>query len=181
MMKEKGRVHNEEVRLRMKSGEIIVALFSADPIVIDGKPCMVSIARDITETKRALEMSRESEEFSTSLLENAPYPITVINPDTSIKYVNPAFEKLTGFSLAEIAGTKAPFPWWPENRRAERLPGLKGFMEGGDKITQQTIQKKDGELFRIEINMVRIMQTVSSSIIWHTGTISPNVKKSRRL
>jgi len=157
MMKEKGRVNNEEVHLRMKTGEIIVALFSADPIEIDGKPCMVSIARNITETKRALEISRESEEFSTSLLENAPYPITVINPDTSIKYVNPAFEKLTGFHLAEIVGTKAPFPWWPEDRKAERLPGLKDFMEGGNKIAQQTIQNKNGELLRIEINMVRIM------------------------
>jgi PAS domain S-box-containing protein len=157
IMKEQGRVNNEEVHLRKKSGEIIIVLFSADPIEIDGKPCMISVAKDITESKRALEISRESEEFSTSLLENAPYPITVINPDTSIKYVNPAFEKLTGFSLAEIVGTKAPFPWWPENRKAERLPGLKGFMAGGSKITQQTIQNKHGDLFRIEINMVRIM------------------------
>ena len=43
---------------------------------------MISIGRDITETKQALDASRESEEFSTSLLENAPYPITVIHPDT---------------------------------------------------------------------------------------------------
>jgi len=157
MIKEQGRVYNEEVRLRMKSGKIIIALFSADPIEIDGKECMVSIARDITETKQALETLKESEEFSTSLLENAPYPITVIQPDTTIKYVNPAFERLTGFSLAEISGTKAPFPWWPKERWKERTGGLKEFIAGGGKITEQTIQNRNGELFRIEINMVRIM------------------------
>jgi PAS domain S-box-containing protein len=156
-IKEQGRVYNEEVRLRMKSGKTIVALFSADPIEIDGKPCMISIARDITETKQALEAIKESEEFSTSLLENAPYPITVIRPETSIKYVNPAFEKLTGFSLADIADTKAPFPWWPEDRRAVRLDGLNKFLAGGSEITEQIIQAKNGECFHIEITMVRVM------------------------
>jgi PAS domain S-box-containing protein len=157
ILEEQGRVYNEEVHLRMKSGKIITALFSGDPVEIDGKQCMVSIARDITETKQALEAIKESEEFSTSLLENAPYPITVIRPDTSIKYVNPAFEKMTGFSLAEIIDTKAPFPWWPKERWTERTNGLKGFMAGGSKITQQSIYNKNGESFRIEINMVRIM------------------------
>jgi len=157
MLKEQGRVHNEEVHLRTKPGETNTALFSAELINIDGEPCMISIARDITERKRAEEALRESEEFSTSLLENAPNPITVINPDTTVKYVNPAFEKLTGFSLVEIAGTEAPYPWWPEERRPYRLNGLKGFMAGGSKITRQTIQNRNGETFLVEMNMVRVM------------------------
>jgi PAS domain S-box-containing protein len=157
LLKEQGRVHNEEVHLRRQSGETSIALFSAEPINIDGEPCMISIARDITERKRAEEALRESEEFSTSLLENAPNPITVINPDTSVKYVNPAFEKLTGFSLAEIAGTKAPYLWWPEERRPRRLNGLKEFLAGGSKISRQTIQNRNGELFLVEMNMVRVM------------------------
>jgi PAS domain S-box-containing protein len=81
----------------------------------------------------------------------------VINPDTSIKYVNPAFEKLTGFTLEEIAGTKAPYPWWLEDRKAVRLSGLKDFMGGGDKISEQIIQNRNGEHFLIELNMVRVM------------------------
>jgi len=157
MLKERGRVHNEEADLCTKSGDVRTSLFSAELINIDGEPCMISIASDITERKQAEEALRESEEFSTSLLENAPNPITVINPDTSVKYVNPAFEKLTGFSLAEIAGIEAPYPWWPEERWSNRLNGLKGFMTGGSKITQQTIQNKNGEFFLVEMNMVRVM------------------------
>jgi len=140
-----------------KSGEVRTCLFSAELITIGGEPCMISVATDITTRKQAEEALRESEEFSTSLLENAPNPITVVNPDTSIKYVNPAFEKLTGFTLEEIAGTKAPYPWWLEERKEERLNGLKDFIAGGSKITEQRIQNKNGERFLIELNMVRVM------------------------
>ena len=32
------------------------------------------------------------------ILDTAPYPILIQNPDTSIVYVNPALEKLTGYN-----------------------------------------------------------------------------------
>ena len=157
ILKERGRVHNEEFDLHLKSGQICTHLFSAELISVGGEPCLISIATDITKRKQAEEALRESEEFSTSLLENAPNPVTVVNPDTSIKYVNPAFERLTGFSLADIAGTRAPYPWWPEDRRQTRLTGLKEFMAGGNAITEQYIQNKSGEHFLVQMNMVRII------------------------
>lgn len=70
----------------------------------------------ITERKQAEERLRESESFNSSLLENAPNPIIVYNPDYSIRYVNPSFKNLTGFSSEDLAGTKQPYPWWPEDK-----------------------------------------------------------------
>jgi PAS domain S-box-containing protein len=84
-----------------KCGEIIGALEAVVPI---------------TELKQTEERLRESEAFNSSLLENAPNPIIVCNPDSSIRYVNPAFEHLTGFSRAELAGRNTPYPWWPEDK-----------------------------------------------------------------
>lgn len=98
------------------------------------------------------------DELSRSLLENAPYPITAINPDTSIMYVNPAFEKLTGFSLPEIVGRQAPYPWWPEETWADRLPDLKKLMEGTDKTIEHAIQNKNGERFLVQLNLVRVVE-----------------------
>ena len=69
--------------------------------------------RDITAHKQAEEKLRESEAFTTNLLGNMPNPVISIYPDTSIRYVNPAFEKLTGYTLDEIIGMKVPHPWWP--------------------------------------------------------------------
>jgi CheY-like chemotaxis protein len=35
----------------------------------------------------------------------------VCNADRSVRYVNPAFEELTGFSRDQLMGRKPPFPW----------------------------------------------------------------------
>ena len=62
----------------------------------------VGINKDITEREQITEALKESQEFSTGLMENSPNPISVLNPDTSIRYVNPAFEKLTGLSWPKL-------------------------------------------------------------------------------
>jgi len=113
---------------------------------------------DITERKQAEEALRESQKFSSSLLEGSPNPITVVNLDTSIRYVNPAFEKLTGFTLAEIAGTKAPYPWWPEGNRERILAAFKDAIEHGGRRTERNFQKKNGERFWVALNSAPVMQ-----------------------
>jgi PAS domain S-box-containing protein len=111
----------------------------------------------ITEHRRSEEALRESEEFSSSLLENSPNPILVINPDTSIKYANPAFEKMTGFTLAEIAGRKVPYPWWPEESREEISTTLKEDMVSNRRIIRERIlHKKNGERFWVTVSAVSV-------------------------
>ena len=61
-----------------------------------------SISRKLDEAQNALQQANA---FSWSILEKTPYPIMVLNPDDSIRYVNPAFVKLTGFLPSEIIGT----------------------------------------------------------------------------
>jgi PAS domain S-box-containing protein len=55
-------VRDAECRFRMKSGLILVGLFSAEVIVIDGERWLLSSISDITERVRAEEALRESEE-----------------------------------------------------------------------------------------------------------------------
>jgi len=101
------------------------------------------LQRENTERKRAEEALRESEEFSSSLLSNSPNPIVVINPDTSIRYVNPALENLTGFSSAEIIGRKIPYPWWTEELAEEITREFKAAMHQGVKRVERLFQKKN--------------------------------------
>jgi PAS domain S-box-containing protein len=104
----------------------------------------------LKEVEQAL---RESEEFSSSLLTNSPNPIVVINPDTSIKYVNPAMEKLIGFSKAELVGTKAPYPWWTEERLDEIHRDFEeAILKGkGARKLEELFQTKGGARFQVEI------------------------------
>jgi len=78
----------------------------------------------------------DSEKFNSNLMENSPKPILVINPDTSIKYVNEAMERIVGFKSDILLGIKPPFPWWPENSKEEISKyfrrGLKGDFTKGE-------------------------------------------------
>jgi len=110
----------------------------------------------LKEAERAL---RESEKFSSSLLANSPNPILVINPDTSIRYVNPATEKITGFSKAELLGTRAPYPWWTEEtlNKIEKdfeEAVLKG--KGAYKLWE-LFQTKTGKRFWVEVSWTCII------------------------
>jgi len=116
----------------------------------------ITIVRDITKRKQVAEALRESQEFSSNLLEGAPNAILVIDPDTTIKYVNPSFEKLTGFTLGEIVGVKAPHPWWPEEQKEEMTVGLKRAIAQGGKKTERLFQKKNGERFWVEMNSASV-------------------------
>ena len=109
------------------------------------------IATDITERKKAEKELRESEEFSSSLLDNAPNPVLVINPDISVRYVNPALEKLTGFSNTELVNRKTPYPWWVEETLEETSKDLEEAMSKGAERLEQLFQKKNGERFWVEI------------------------------
>ena len=109
-----------------------------------------------TEHKQAQEALRESEKFSYNLLNNSPHPILVINKDTSIRYVNPALETLTGFSSEELIDRKAPYPWWTEETMQKITEDFKKAMSNGAQKVEELFQKKDGDLFWVEITSVPI-------------------------
>ncbi|GAI57216.1 unnamed protein product, partial [marine sediment metagenome] len=95
---------------------------------------------------------RQSEEFNSSLLTNCPYPVIVLNPDASIRYVNPALGKLTGFPSAELVGSKPPYPWWIEGTREECSRNLMKAMRRGTRKYEQLFKRKNGTSFWVEID-----------------------------
>ena len=109
------------------------------------------------ERRKAEEALRVSESFSSSLLANSPNPIVVINPDTSIRYINPALVELTGFSADEVVGVSAPYPWWPEDRRDEIAMRLEEAMETGVRNVEAPFVRKDGGTFWVEMSVSPIM------------------------
>jgi PAS domain S-box-containing protein len=109
------------------------------------------LGEEFAQRRRMEEALRESEAFQSGLLANSPTPIDVINPDGSMRYVNPALEKLTGFSADELIGQKAPYPYWPKERHQEIMNDFKKATRQGREKVLELYQKKDGEKFWVEI------------------------------
>lgn len=130
-----------------------------EPFLTDANVYFESVADRlgrIIEFMHAVEALRESEEFRSSLLQNSPNPVIVLNPDSSIKYVNPAFEKVTGFSFSELTGEKAPYPWWPDDALEKRLRDLHRRMLKGATQVEAAYKAKSGERFWVEMTFVPV-------------------------
>jgi PAS domain S-box-containing protein len=95
------------------------------------------VARDVTDKYRdrqALENSRQraKEQYRASrraelkyraFLNFLPVPVFVFNMDSTVSYLNPAFEKVFGWTLAELKGKRIPFV--PDDLKAETRRGVK--------------------------------------------------------
>lgn len=142
-----------EFRLRKKDGSWLWVqgkgrVVSRDK---DGTPLrMVGTHADISERKKAEAVIIEKEEFSSSLLEHAPHPIVVYEPDLSIKYVNPAFTELTRFTEDELIGLRPPFPWWPDDH-SQYLALLNSSMGGPGRL-EMVFYTKDRTPFWVDLS-----------------------------
>jgi PAS domain S-box-containing protein len=96
---------NVEYRVRTKSGAIKNILHSWSPIFKDGQLQMiVSVVRDITDRIQALEALRESEIRFRTIFETAVDSIFIKNTRREYVSVNPATERLLGFSVSQLLG-----------------------------------------------------------------------------
>jgi PAS domain S-box-containing protein len=133
----------------------------------DGKKVtgFIEITRNITERKRIEKALKESDSFSSSLLEYSPTAIVVYNPDTSVRYVNPFFEKLTGFSSRDVLGLKHPYPWSVDDTK---YGSIEKRQKEGVKRSEREYRKKSGEHAWAEIDVTPIYR--DGELVYSLGT-----------
>ena len=90
-----------ESALVRRDGSVIPVEVSARLIEHDGQPMVISIVRDITKRKQAEEELRESEEKYRALVESSTAAIILYQGEWLVS-VNPAAERITGFSKDEL-------------------------------------------------------------------------------
>ena len=110
------RVRNFEVEWRNRSGETKVCLYSAEPIEIGGQECLLATCEDITQRKVAEKKLQLSEEKFAKAFRCSPEIISINSlKDGRFIEVNEAFERLSGYSRAEVIGrTDVALGIWPD-------------------------------------------------------------------
>ena len=101
-LKETGRIDNEEIKSRMKSGEIRTGLFSAEAIEIGGRKCMTLVITDITEQKKAEEALANEAVRRRILIEQSSDGIVILDQDGNVYEANQRFADMLGYSMDEM-------------------------------------------------------------------------------
>ncbi|MGE5500167.1 MAG: ATP-binding protein [Syntrophothermus sp.] len=99
LMAEQGYIKNLEVRFKGLNGNDRIILLSSEHAIINDRKCILSIGRDITESKKAAEevlnnKTRQHYEFLKTLLNAVPNPVFIISRDQILINSNLAFKKL---------------------------------------------------------------------------------------
>jgi PAS domain S-box-containing protein len=126
-----------------KDGQTRIIELSANLITDDrsNKVGFRGIARDITEKYKAqlkvieseqlascqYEASRRAEQRYRAFLNFLPIPVFVFNLDSTVSYLNPAFEETFGWTFRELEGRRIPFI--PDGSRDQTRQGVKELFE----------------------------------------------------
>jgi len=100
VLKKDGTVENLETAFLGKDRQIIFGLMSARILKIGNEDVILSITRDITERKQ-MEADRERH---LAAIEQVAEGVVITDTNGNIEYVNPAFEKITGYLKQELIG-----------------------------------------------------------------------------
>jgi PAS domain S-box-containing protein len=107
-----------------KDGKKIPVEISSSLVTYKGKKAILSIARDITERKKAREKLRQSEERYRTVFENTGTAMCILEEDKTISMINRRFEELSGYFQEEVEGKK-----WTEFVTKDYLERMQRYHE----------------------------------------------------
>ncbi len=113
-----------------KDGHRVPVRLSGKLIEKDGTPHIWSVVEDITERRRAQDELQTQRNFATLVLDSIGQGLSVTRADGRFEFVNAAYAKLVGRTVAEIVGRTTEELAYPEDvdqqriQRAHRRAGL---------------------------------------------------------
>jgi PAS domain S-box-containing protein len=142
-----GGYRNLEFSFRKKNGEIIIGLLSAEQIEIDGSSCAIAVAVDVTESRRAEQAHRESEELYRQLFELESDAIVLVDRESGqLLAANQAASNLYGYTREELLSMNRTDLSAEPEKTIEATVHMRTF------IPLRWHRKKNGTVFPVEIS-----------------------------
>lgn len=94
-------VKDKEFQFRLRNGDILEGMISAQIISLNNEPCILSSISNITERKLIEQELKESEERFRTLYEDSTIGLYRTTPDGKIILANPTLLKMLGYSSFE--------------------------------------------------------------------------------
>ncbi|MBL8055239.1 MAG: PAS domain S-box protein [Anaerolineales bacterium] len=107
LLDEHGAIRNLEIEIRRKSGEKRWVQLSAEQLEVEAVPCLLTIIRDVTESRRVHAELRRSEERFSKAFQASPAALSITAPDGRFVDVNDRFLALFGFDRPAVVGRTA--------------------------------------------------------------------------
>jgi PAS domain S-box-containing protein len=142
-----------DIQLRARDGRVI-DLASTFVHLSDGSTLF--IARDITERKRAEQALRKQKEVFQTVFENIPVMIGFLGKHGHLDFVNPEWERTTGWTLQEIRQPNfdAYAELFPDPQYRQMLGNVVAASAG--QWTDLKVRTRDGRVIDVSSNLVRL-------------------------
>ena len=135
-----------------KDGRRIAVEISAQRLQLHGRSAVLSLARDINERKQAEQALRQSKERYRLLTELSPDAVTIADCSGIICMVNRRALAIYGHEHeSEVIG-RSCFEWVADSDQEPAAEALRELIRDGACRVELNLRRKDGFLFRGEIN-----------------------------
>jgi two-component system, cell cycle sensor histidine kinase and response regulator CckA len=151
-----------EWRHRRRNGEVFPVEVITQRIQFAGRDAVLGVAVDITERRNAQEKIARHGAYVQALSENNPLAIVALDLERRVQMCNPAFEKLFGYSSAELHGKILDTLIAPSGRQDEML-GLMGRTFDGEVVRASTKRRRrDGSL--VDVRIIGVPLVISGKL-----------------
>lgn len=164
-----------EVKMRSLHGHILSAELTASSFVHGNRPGIMVILRDITDRIQA----QSDRQLLYTAIEQAAEAIVITDTAPVIQYVNPAFEKITGYNRDEALG-RNPSILSSGEHSLEFYQNMWETITSGQTWEGQFInRRKDGSVYFEEVTISPILDDVGK--ITHYVGVKSDITQEREL
>ncbi len=132
-----------ELQFLRSDGSPVWVITSSVDVQMDGEPTTIIVGQDVTDRRKA----EEKHELLMMAIEQAAETILITDTDGIIQYVNPTFEKITGYSRQEALGQNPRILHSGVQSSAFYSEMWDTLLRGETWQGQLVNQKKDGTLY----------------------------------